>query len=96
MKSINLSATSSLTTIIYTGLAEPGIYRAAGSPTQVQKLKAMFDVDAKQVNLHDPEWRADVCSVAALLKTYLRELPMPLFPEHMYQAFIEAARMVDV
>lgn len=36
--------------------------------------------------------QTDIHTVASLLKSYLRELPEPVVPFHMYHALIEAAK----
>jgi hypothetical protein len=68
----------------------PWIYRTNGAPTAVARLKSLFDLDGKKVNLHEPEWRSDIVTVATVLKHYLRSLPRPLLAWDQYPAFIEA------
>ena len=74
------------------GKATIGIYRSSGSTARVQRLKALFDVDPRKVNLHDAEWRNDIASITATLKLFFRELPDPLLTDMLYMDFIKAAR----
>lgn len=78
------------------GLEVEGIYRLSGSSTHVNKLRAIFDNDASQLDFRNPEaFFHDVNSVAGLLKQFFRELPDPLLTNEHYQGFIEAARIDD-
>ncbi|KAF1913576.1 hypothetical protein BDU57DRAFT_540981 [Ampelomyces quisqualis] len=78
------------------GLEVEGIYRIPGTSSQIQKMKALFDSDASQVDFRNPEaFQHDVNSVAGLLKQFFRELPDPLLTRDFYGKFIDAARIDD-
>ncbi|CAO3598071.1 unnamed protein product [Absidia cylindrospora] len=77
------------------GLQSMGIYRESGTGTQIQKLKADFNRDCKQVNLDSDENRSDINNVTGVLKLWFRELPSPLFPQAAYDHFIAAAKIDD-
>ncbi|KAL2065434.1 hypothetical protein VTL71DRAFT_3104 [Oculimacula yallundae] len=78
------------------GLEVEGIYRLSGTTSHVNKIKAIFDNDASQVDFRDPaNFFHDVNSVAGLLKQFFRDLPDPLLTSEHYPGFIEAARNED-
>ncbi|ORZ25900.1 Rho GTPase activation protein [Absidia repens] len=77
------------------GLKCMGIYRESGTGTQIQKLKAEFNRDSKQVNLDTDEYRSDINNITGVLKLWFRELPSPLFPQAAYDHFIAAAKIDD-
>ncbi|KAJ3032842.1 hypothetical protein HDV00_007037 [Rhizophlyctis rosea] len=60
------------------GLDKEGIYRVSGKHTDVVELKQQLEKDVNQVDLLDDRW--DLHVIAALVKLYLRTLPIPLFP----------------
>ena len=94
-KSVSKQSTNTVTHLysetiyIKKGLDVPGIYKGSNT-TRVQKLKVEFEMDPRRVNLHDPEWRSDIASVASLMKLYLRELPDPVLSRSLSPKFIEA------
>lgn len=56
-----------------------------------------LDADASQVQLTSPaSFDNDIVSVAALLKTFLRDLPDPLLTRAAYSSFIAAVKHSDV
>ncbi|XP_064227940.1 breakpoint cluster region protein-like [Aotus nancymaae] len=61
------------------GMEEVGIYRVSGVATDIQALKAAFDVNNKDVSVMMSEM--DVNAIAGTLKLYFHELPEPLFTE---------------
>eukprot|EP00117_Sycon_ciliatum_P030986 scpid58171/ scgid1006/ Rho GTPase-activating protein 44; NPC-A-10; Rho-type GTPase-activating protein RICH2; RhoGAP interacting with CIP4 homologs protein 2 len=68
---------------------EEGLFRLAGSVSQVKKLKAHIDyglLDFSEVSPH---------TVAGVLKLYLRELPDPLFTEERYEDWKGISLMPD-
>nr|ASF90216.1 hypothetical protein SPAR03590 [Bartheletia paradoxa] len=75
------------------GLTSMGIYRLSGTTSVVQKLKAKFDADVNAVDLETDEYLNDVNVVTGVLKLWLRELPEPLLTFHLYQGFIDAAKI---
>jgi hypothetical protein len=76
------------------GTSTPELYRTSGPSAQVQKLKALFDIDPRRVNLHDPEWRANIHSITGVVKLFFRELPDPLITRALYPDFIRASRTI--
>ncbi|KAK2121216.1 hypothetical protein P7K49_002602 [Saguinus oedipus] len=69
------------------GMEEVGIYRVSGVATDIQALKAAFDVNNKDVSVMMSEM--DVNAIAGTLKLYFRELPEPLFTDEFYPNFAE-------
>ncbi|XP_045220342.2 breakpoint cluster region protein-like [Macaca fascicularis] len=69
------------------GMEEVGIYRVPGVATDIQALKAAFDVNNKDVSVMMSEM--DMNAIAGTLKLYFRELPEPLFTDEFYPNFAE-------
>ncbi|XP_020657920.2 protein FAM13A isoform X1 [Pogona vitticeps] len=66
------------------GLKHKGLFRISGSVTKVKSLKQKYD-EGKEVNLVN---EGDVNSVASLLKLFLNELPVAVFPNNLcYEIF---------
>lgn len=70
------------------GLSQEGLFRISGNARLIERLKLSFD----QTGDAPLETEGDVASAAALLKLFLRELPDPLIPSSMHQAFLNAAK----
>uniref|UniRef100_A0A8C3Y9F3 BCR activator of RhoGEF and GTPase n=1 Tax=Catharus ustulatus TaxID=91951 RepID=A0A8C3Y9F3_CATUS len=75
------------------GMEEVGIYRVSGVATDIQALKAAFDVNNKDVSVMMSEM--DVNAIAGTLKLYFRELPEPLFTDELYPNFAEGIALSD-
>nr|XP_060641208.1 breakpoint cluster region protein [Anolis sagrei ordinatus] len=75
------------------GMEEVGIYRVSGVATDIQALKASFDVNNKDVSVMMSEM--DVNAIAGTLKLYFRELPEPLFTDELYPNFAEGITLSD-
>ncbi|XP_078409887.1 breakpoint cluster region protein isoform X1 [Cetorhinus maximus] len=75
------------------GMEEIGIYRVSGVATDIQALKAAFDVNNKDVSVMMSEM--DVNAIAGTLKLYFRELPEPLFTDELYPNFAEGIALSD-
>ncbi|XP_036278828.1 breakpoint cluster region protein isoform X3 [Pipistrellus kuhlii] len=75
------------------GMEEVGIYRVSGVATDIQALKAAFDVNNKDVSVMMSEM--DVNAIAGTLKLYFRELPEPLFTDEFYPSFAEGIALSD-
>ncbi|XP_032803339.1 active breakpoint cluster region-related protein isoform X1 [Petromyzon marinus] len=75
------------------GLEEVGIYRVSGVATDIQALKAAFDMNDKDVSVMMSDM--DVNAIAGTLKLYFRELPEPLFTDELYPNFVEAIALSD-
>ncbi|KAL7983183.1 hypothetical protein Chor_000045 [Crotalus horridus] len=75
------------------GMEEVGIYRVSGVATDIQALKAAFDINNKDVSVTMSEM--DVNAIAGTLKLYFRELPEPLFTDELYPNFAEGIALSD-
>nr|XP_011768930.1 LOW QUALITY PROTEIN: breakpoint cluster region protein [Macaca nemestrina] len=75
------------------GMEEVGIYRVSGVATDIQALKAAFDVNNKDVSVMMSEM--DVNAIAGTLKLYYRELPDPSFTDEFYPNFAEGIALSD-
>eukprot|EP00002_Diphylleia_rotans_P036520 TRINITY_DN8055_c0_g1_i5.p1 TRINITY_DN8055_c0_g1~~TRINITY_DN8055_c0_g1_i5.p1 ORF type:complete len:521 (-),score=91.39 TRINITY_DN8055_c0_g1_i5:179-1741(-) len=62
-----------------------GIFRLSGSLNTVAKIRRDFNEFAHAMEIHPSQ---DVHAVASLLKQYLRDLPIPLFPEALHNALV--------
>ncbi|XP_009889995.1 PREDICTED: rho GTPase-activating protein 9, partial [Charadrius vociferus] len=93
------------------GLDVDGIYRVNGNLSVIQKLRFAVDRERavtsdgryvfpeqlcqeERLSLADPEW-SDVHVVTGALKLFFRELPEPLVPYGLFDAFIEAVKLPD-
>ena len=63
-----------------------GVLRVGGSKKRMEQYKLAFNIlgDAQLQN------ESDLHTVAGLLKLYLRELPQPLIPPHLYPRMLKA------
>ncbi|XP_026123819.1 rho GTPase-activating protein 6-like isoform X2 [Carassius auratus] len=68
------------------GLQTLGIFRVGSSKKRVRQLREDFDMGI-DVALDEEH---SVHDVAALLKEFLRDMPDPLLPRELYQAFLHA------
>lgn len=70
--------------LIKTGAVyEEGIFRLSGSASSIRQLKDKFN-SSYDLDLFESPLRPDIHTVAGLLKTYLRELPNPIFGRQAY------------
>uniref|UniRef100_A0A8C3SEM0 Rho-GAP domain-containing protein n=1 Tax=Chelydra serpentina TaxID=8475 RepID=A0A8C3SEM0_CHESE len=69
------------------GLDADGIYRVSGNLAVIQKLRFV-----ERLSLADPEWD-DVHVVTGALKLFFRELPEPLVPFALFDAFVAAVKL---
>lgn len=72
-----------------TGMGQEGLFRVSGNARLVEKLRWSFD----QSGDAPLEAEGDVAVAAALLKLLFRELPEPLVPTDMHQAFLDAIQV---
>ncbi|XP_061622654.1 PH_BCR_vertebrate and RhoGAP_Bcr domain-containing protein isoform X1 [Phyllopteryx taeniolatus] len=75
------------------GMEEVGIYRVSGVATDIQALKAAFDLNNKDVSVMMRDM--DVNAIAGTLKLYFRELPEPLFTDELYPNFSGGIALSD-
>ncbi|XP_038648652.1 protein FAM13A isoform X3 [Scyliorhinus canicula] len=67
------------------GLEQEGLFRVNGNVKVVDQLRQRYDAGEKP----DLVWEADVCSVASLLKLFLRELPDSLIISSLHSQFMQ-------
>ncbi|KAL3244664.1 hypothetical protein MRX96_018641 [Rhipicephalus microplus] len=72
-----------------TGMGQEGLFRVSANARLVEKLRWSFD----QSGDAPLEAEGDVTVAAALLKLLFRELPEPLMPTDMHQAFLDAIQV---
>lgn len=75
------------------GLTEEGLFRLPGQAKNVADLKDAFN-RGEFPELENN--KAEVHSVASVLKSYLRELPEPLIPYDYFEVFLTAARCYEM
>lgn len=76
------------------GLNEEGVFRITGSATKVRRMKLSLNAGLFTVPL--PREYRDLHVVAAVLKSYLRDLPEPLLTFSLYDSFIAASQQNSV
>eukprot|EP00057_Strongylocentrotus_purpuratus_P018655 XP_011673129.1 PREDICTED: rho GTPase-activating protein 25 isoform X2 [Strongylocentrotus purpuratus] len=74
------------------GMYEEGIFRLPGRTNKVKELQDLFDIGEKP---DFEELKADVHTIASLLKLYLRSLPEPVIPWQHYEHFFEAIKLYE-
>ena len=79
--------------LISLGLDEEGLFRLAAGTSKVKRLKAEIETPGLPVLLSLET--ADHHVLTAIIKSYLRELPEPLFGGSLYQDWLEAGRCED-
>ena len=69
-------------------MEEEGLFRIPGSTSEVKRLKSGFETGIFDLTdrVRDPH------AVAGTLKSYLRELPIPLLTHDLYHDWMEAAK----
>ncbi|XP_025978237.2 protein FAM13C isoform X8 [Dromaius novaehollandiae] len=67
------------------GLERVGIFRINGSVNKIKELKQKYNQGEKVDLIND----GDVDSVASLLKLFLKELPVAVFPDHLCAVFLK-------
>lgn len=68
------------------GMDEVGIYRLSGSITDLNRLRQKFDAKPASCVLHE----VDINCITGLLKSFLRQLPVSLFTDKLYEDFVGA------
>lgn len=86
---ISLVIEKCVRSLILHGLDEEGLFRVPSSSTKVKKLKA--GLDANIVNMED--YDDDPHCIAAVLKSYLRELPEPLMTFELYHDWMHVTQL---
>ncbi|KAG1751447.1 RhoGAP-domain-containing protein [Suillus paluster] len=73
-----------------------GIYRKTGGSGQTKVITQLFERgDYMAFDLRDDDRFNDICSVTSVLKTYFRQLPVPLLTYDLHGEFILAAGLKD-
>ncbi|KAG2135490.1 RhoGAP-domain-containing protein [Suillus clintonianus] len=73
-----------------------GIYRKTGGTGQTKVITQLFERgDYGAFDLRDDDRFNDICSVTSVLKTYFRQLPVPLLTFDLHGDFISAAGLKD-
>lgn len=73
-----------------------GIYRKTGGSGQTKVIMQLFERgDYGAFDLRDDDRFNDICSVTSVLKTYFRQLPVPLLTYDLHGEFISAASLKD-
>ncbi|OAX41124.1 RhoGAP-domain-containing protein [Rhizopogon vinicolor AM-OR11-026] len=73
-----------------------GIYRKTGGTGQTKMITQLFERgDYMAFDLRDSDRFTDICSVTSVLKTYFRQLPIPLLTHDLHGEFISAANLKD-
>ncbi|NXH13849.1 FA13A protein, partial [Bucco capensis] len=67
------------------GLEHVGIFRISGSVNKIRELKQKYNQGEKVDLFHD----GDVDSVASLLKLFLKELPVAVFPDNICSGLLK-------
>ncbi|XP_063242383.1 unconventional myosin-IXAa-like isoform X2 [Bacillus rossius redtenbacheri] len=81
-----------ITTIEMQGLYTEGLYRKSGVSSKVKELKALMEEgSSERVNFEGYH----VHVLAAVLKSFLREMPEPLLTFDCYDDFLRAADLTD-
>eukprot|EP01133_Synstelium_polycarpum_P007517 gene7517-8796_t len=81
--------TRSIEFLVAKGTKNVGIFRTCASATLLKKIKARFEA-GEDIDLTAEG--VDCDTVAGVLKSYFRELPVPIFPENIHDRFFQASR----
>lgn len=73
-----------------------GIYRKTGGTSQSRMITQLFERgDYNAFDLRDSDRFNDICSVTSVLKTYFRNLPIPLLTFELHDRFMSAVEIRD-
>lgn len=73
-----------------------GIYRKTGGSTQTKAITQLFERgDYASFDLLDTDRFNDICSVTSVLKTYFRQLPVPLLTFDLHEQFVQSVQIKD-
>ena len=81
-----------ITTIELHGLYTEGIYRKSGVSSKVKELKTMMD-EGELENINFEIYQVHV--LAAVLKSFFRDMPEPLLTFEHYDDFLHAAKLTE-
>ncbi|CAE6481145.1 unnamed protein product [Rhizoctonia solani] len=72
-----------------------GIYRKTGGTTQSKAIIQLFEKGDYAFDLEDTDAFNDISSITSVLKSYFRQLPIPLLTFALHEQFVEAAAIRD-
>ncbi|CEL61068.1 putative Rho-type GTPase-activating protein 4 OS=Schizosaccharomyces pombe (strain 972 / ATCC 24843) GN=rga4 PE=1 SV=2 [Rhizoctonia solani AG-1 IB] len=72
-----------------------GIYRKTGGTTQSKAIIQLFEKGDYAFDLEDTDSFNDISSITSVLKSYFRQLPVPLLTFALHEGFVEAAGIRD-
>ncbi|KAJ1304403.1 hypothetical protein OPQ81_005552 [Rhizoctonia solani] len=72
-----------------------GIYRKTGGTTQSKAIIQLFEKGDYAFDLEDTDAFNDISSITSVLKSYFRQLPVPLLTFALHEQFVEAASIRD-
>ncbi|KAH7339438.1 hypothetical protein B0J17DRAFT_570370 [Rhizoctonia solani] len=72
-----------------------GIYRKTGGTTQSKAIIQLFEKGDYAFDLEDTDAFNDISSITSVLKSYFRQLPVPLLTFALHEQFVEAAGIRD-
>ncbi|CAE6443437.1 unnamed protein product [Rhizoctonia solani] len=72
-----------------------GIYRKTGGTTQSKAIIQLFEKGDYTFDLEDTDAFNDISSITSVLKSYFRQLPVPLLTFALHEPFVEAAGIRD-
>ncbi|KAL5631608.1 hypothetical protein ACGC1H_007209 [Rhizoctonia solani] len=72
-----------------------GIYRKTGGTTQSKAIIQLFEKGDYTFDLEDTDAFNDISSITSVLKSYFRQLPVPLLTFALHEPFVEAAAIRD-
>ncbi|KIJ51425.1 hypothetical protein M422DRAFT_158043 [Sphaerobolus stellatus SS14] len=75
------------------GLQEVGLYRIPGATSAINTIREQFD-NGEEVTYFSQDY-LDIFAVCDTVKTWLRSLPEPIFPEKSYYEAIHIMQMPD-
>ncbi|XP_065125121.1 rho GTPase-activating protein SYDE2 isoform X1 [Paramisgurnus dabryanus] len=78
-----------ITEIERRGCQVVGLYRLCGSAAVKKELREAFERDSHAVDLSENNY-PDINVITGVLKDYLRELPLPLIGQQLYESVLES------
>ncbi|QRW21348.1 Rho-type GTPase-activating protein 4 [Rhizoctonia solani] len=72
-----------------------GIYRKTGGTSQSKAIVQLFEKGDYAFDLEDTDAFNDISSITSVLKSYFRQLPVPLLTFALHEQFVEAAGIRD-
>jgi hypothetical protein len=76
---------------LFVAMDYEGIYRKTGGTTQSKAIIQLFEKGDYAFDLEDTDSFNDISSITSVLKSYFRQLPVPLLTFALHEGFVEAA-----